>query len=72
MHPFRSWQVNNDVPVEALKAAPPVTVTAAAAVTGWDLNHWVAIGTLVYIVLQCAHLIWKWWRQARDGIVEES
>ncbi|WP_427183515.1 hypothetical protein ACL598_16750 [Bordetella bronchialis] len=64
--------MNSDISVETLKAAPPVGVTAAAAATGWDLNHWVAIGTLVYIVLQIAHLLWKWRRQARDGIVEES
>jgi len=72
MHPFWSKHVNNDIPVEALKATPPVAVTTAAAATGWDLNTWVGIATLIYIGLQGAYLIWKWRRQARDGIVEGS
>jgi hypothetical protein len=69
--PHRSAIVN-DVVIEAAKAAPPVGVSAAGAMSGWDLNHWVALATLVYISLQVAHLLWKWRRQARDGIVEEA
>lgn len=69
--PHRSDRVN-EIGIETMKAAPPVGVSAVAAVSGWDLNHWVALATLVYIGLQVAHLLWKWWRQVRDGVVEEA
>jgi len=73
MRPFRSQQVNNEIPVEAIKAVPPVAASAAVA-SGWwsDPNHWVVAATLAYIALQSAYLVWKWVRQARNGIVEES
>ncbi|WP_197509474.1 hypothetical protein [Bordetella bronchialis] len=69
--------MNSEIAMESLKegikAAPPVAVTAAVS-TGWwsDPNHWLIAASLGYIALQTAYLIWKWRRQARDGIVEES
>lgn len=51
---------------EGLKAMPPVTVTAVTWMHGLTLNDYVLIGTLVYIGLQAAYLIWKWAREARQ------
>lgn len=39
------------------KAAPPVAVTSANFILGFTLNDWVAIATLIYIVLQAFFLV---------------
>jgi uncharacterized membrane protein len=46
---------------EIAKSIPPVTI-AAATVSGWTLNDWVLVATLVYVVLQIAHLLYKWFK----------
>jgi hypothetical protein len=52
-------QVTHDLGVAGLKLAPPLTVYALT------LNEWVAVATILYLVLQAAHLVWKWTREAR-------
>ena len=52
---------------EALKAAPPVTVSLVAWVQGLTINEVVGIATLGYILLQAAFLIWKWRRERKAG-----
>jgi len=56
----------SDVIAEAARAAPPVVVTTAVTVGGLTLNEWVALATLLYIVLQFAWLVWKWYRAIKD------
>jgi len=56
----------SDVIVEAAKAAPPVVITTAVTVGGLTLNEWVAIATLLYIVLQSGWLVWKWFHAIKD------
>lgn len=46
--------LKDTVIVEAAKAAPP---TGIAAITGNEILIGISI---VYVVLQIAHLIWKW------------
>lgn len=48
---------------EAVKGAPAV---AGAVATVMTLNEWVAIGTCIYIVIQVAYLVRKWWREESD------
>ena len=48
---------------EVTKSAPPVVVTAAAVAENITLNEWVAIATIVYVVLQAGYLVWKWYRE---------
>jgi hypothetical protein len=51
----------------ALKTAPMVAVAGASA-AGWSVQEWMYAGTLGYIVLQAAYLVWKWireWRKSR-------
>lgn len=55
--------MRQEIAQELAKAAPPVTVTSWAWLNGLTLDKWVAIATLIYIVLQAAHLVWKWWRE---------
>jgi len=56
----------SDVIVEAAKAAPPVVITTAVTAGGLTLNEWVAIATLLYIVLQSGWLVWKWFHAIKD------
>lgn len=53
------------IAAESLKAGPPVTVTAVTWMSGLTLNDYVLIGTLIYIALQAAYLVWKWVREYR-------
>jgi uncharacterized membrane protein len=56
----------SDIVSEAIKAAPPVAITTAVTVGGLTLNEWVAIATLLYIVLQSGWLVWKWYHAIKD------
>ena len=56
----------SDIASEAIKAAPPVAITTAVTVGGLTLNEWVAIATLLYIVLQSGWLVWKWFHAIKD------
>jgi hypothetical protein len=51
---------------EAARDIGAATLKTALPVTAWamTLNHWVALATLGYILLQAAYLIWKWRREA--------
>ncbi|NBX72679.1 MAG: hypothetical protein EBQ89_00065 [Alphaproteobacteria bacterium] len=65
----------SDVLSEAAKAAPPVAITTAVTIGGLTLNEWVAIATLLYVVLQSGWLIWKWYhaiKERKDKASEES
>lgn len=46
--------ITHEIGAAGLKASPPV----AAAV--FTMNEWVAIATVLYILLQGAYLLWKW------------
>ena len=51
------------VTVQAAKGAPAV---AGALFSAMTLNQWVALATLVYIIVQLLYLIRKWWREEVD------
>lgn len=51
--------MKEEITVAAVKAAPPVAVTSAQVFFGLTLNEWVAVGTLLYIVLQAFVLVRK-------------
>ena len=50
---------------EATKSAPPVAISIASFVGGINLNNIIGVATLFYIILQAAHLIWKWRRDIK-------
>ena len=50
---------------ESMKSAPPVVVAGSAWLFGLTLNDWVAVGTLLYLVLQGGYLAWKWYRESK-------
>ncbi len=60
--PQRIIKMQAEIGAEVAKAAPPATVVVAGAASGWDLNAAVLWATLLYIGLQAAYLLWKWWR----------
>lgn len=49
--------MKEEIATAAAKAAPPAAVTGAHFIFGLSLNDWVAIATLIYIVLQVVLLI---------------
>ena len=51
------------VAVQAAKGAPAV---AGALFSVMTLNQWVALATLIYIIVQLLYLIRKWWREEVD------
>lgn len=60
--------MTRDITVAGAKTAPPVAVSLAAHLGALTLNDWLAIATIVYVVLQTGYLVWKWsreWRAAR-------
>lgn len=61
-------QMSRDVLTAGAKAAPALAVTVAT-IGGLTLQDWVFIATIGYIVLQAAHLAWKWFREWRGGRV---
>lgn len=53
--------MKQDIVQEAVKAVPPVVVSA------WTLNDTVMTATLAYIVLQALYLLWKWFKEWKRG-----
>lgn len=51
---------------DAGKLMPSAAATTAAA-SGYTLNDWVAILTIVYTALMIAHLFYKFIRERRNG-----
>jgi len=49
--------------VEAAKGTPAVAGAVASVLT---LNEMVAIATGIYIIVQVAYLLRKWWREERE------
>lgn len=59
----------HDIIIEAAKGAPAVAGAVASAMT---LNQWVMVSTAVYIVIQAAYLVRKWWREEIDRDYEKA
>lgn len=55
--------MKTDFATEAAKGTPAVAGAVASALT---LNEWVAIATGVYVLVQVAYLLRKWWREEKD------
>lgn len=53
-------QETQDIIIEAVKAAPAVTMTAIT------MNDVVAFVTIIFIVLQVAYLVRKWMREETE------
>lgn len=58
--------MKQEISAEAVKAAPPLAVAGAVKVLGMTMNDWVLALTLVYLILQMAWLIFKWWAAIRQ------
>lgn len=59
--------MKSEITAEVGKATPPAAIVAYGHMSGWTLNEWVLVATLVYICMQGAYLLWKWWREWRKG-----
>lgn len=56
-------QQTYDIAIETAKGAPAVAGAVAASLT---LNEWVAVTTGIYILVQIAYLLRKWWREEHE------
>lgn len=65
-------QMKHDTAIEAVRAAPPVVVAASHELAGVDINIIVGVATLAYIALQCAWIIYKWYRFKKDHEANKS
>lgn len=59
---MRNVDLKHETLEQAAKAVPAV---GGAAVAGITLNEWVAIVTIIYVLVQTAFLIWKWHKEAK-------
>lgn len=59
---MRNIGLKHETAEQTLKALPAIGGTAIAGLT---LNEWVAVATLIYVVLQIGFLIWKWRQEAK-------
>lgn len=60
-------QHSTEIGASAAKLTPPVTVTLAS-ILGLQLQDWVYITTVGYLIAQLGYLAWKWhheWREKR-------
>lgn len=53
----------HDLAAEIGKGIPAVAGAAASTMT---LNEWLIVATAIYIVIQAAYLLRKWWREEAD------
>lgn len=63
-----AYDVTRDLAGAGLKSALPVGVTLASTVHAFTLANWVAVVTIVYVVLQTGHLMWRWFREWRGPV----
>jgi hypothetical protein len=61
---IRTVAQQSDFADQTMRGTPAV---AGAAASVWTLNTWVMIFTGVYVLLQIAYLVRKWWREERDN-----
>jgi hypothetical protein len=54
--------VTMEAKIETAKAAPAL---AGATYSMLTLNEWVAVVTILYVLMQMAYLVWKWWHEAK-------
>lgn len=59
--------VFKDMALEGAKASPPVAVVTASLTSDWTLNQALTALTILYVVLQIAWLIWRWYQAATKG-----
>jgi hypothetical protein len=57
--------MRTEITNEAAKAAPPVMVYVYSWLHDLTINSVVGYLTAGYLILQAAHLLWKWRREAR-------
>jgi 4-hydroxybenzoate polyprenyltransferase len=55
--------MKTEISAESGKSALALIGAAAASLT---LNQWVAMATGVYVVIQVAYLVRKWYREEKD------
>lgn len=67
----RAFPDSGDVGMALGKASPPIAVVGAT-VGGISLDDWVVALTALYLILQTAHLVWKWCRDLRRAAREDA
>jgi hypothetical protein len=65
IHGSLSAEQKHDVATAAYHAAPGAGASAVTTIAGLPLSDWLVVASLLFVVLQAGHLIWKWRRQVR-------
>lgn len=60
-----SAQQKQDIADAAWQAAPSAGAAAGSRALGLPLSDWLVLASIVFVILQAAHLIWKWRRDSR-------
>lgn len=55
--------MRSEVTTEAAKSAPPALVTIWGWLNDWTINATLTKVTILYVCIQTAYLIWKWYRE---------
>lgn len=59
-------QIADTAALAGAKATPAIAV-ASATLMGYALDHWVLVLTVLYLLLQIGHLVWRWMREWTRG-----
>jgi len=55
----------HQIAADAVRAVPSAALVGAQ-VTGLSLPDWAALAGIVFVLLQTAHLVWKWRRDLKS------
>lgn len=68
IHGGLNAEQRQDIANATMHAAPGVGAAGVTKVVGIPLSDWLVIASILFVILQAAHLIWKWRREAwRDA-----
>lgn len=60
-----SSEQRHDVGVAVAQSTPGAVASAGTHIAGLPLSDWAVVATILFVLLQVGHLIWKWRRDAR-------
>lgn len=58
--------IKQEVTTQIIAAAPAASVIGAS-LAGVTINEWLAGISICFILLQAAYLLWKWYKEYKNG-----
>lgn len=72
IHQHLSAEQKHDLATAAYQATPGAAAAGGARMVGLPLSDWLVVASIAFVVLQAAHLIWKWRRDARRDLERQE